>query len=62
MIHLAKETYYLKLGQKLVDSKLGIKAYWAVLNRLRNKKKTLSIPPLLEMDYSLRMYKLKQIY
>ena len=48
MIHLAKETYYLKLGHKLVDPKLGIKAYWAVLNRLINKKKTLTIPPLLE--------------
>ena len=48
VIHLAKETYYLKLGYKLVDPKLGMKAYWAVLNRLINKKKTLSIPPLLE--------------
>ena len=48
MKHLANETYQPKLGHKLVDPKLGIKAYWAVLNRLINKKKTLTIPPLLE--------------
>ena len=63
MIHLAKETHYPKLGHKLVYRKLGIKAYWTVLNRLINKKKRLPIPPLLEkMDYSSRIYKLKQIY
>ncbi len=48
MIQLAKETYYLNQGRKLVDPKLGIKTYWSVLNRLVNKKIATTIPPLLE--------------
>ena len=35
----AKETYYSNLGRKLSDPTQGVKAYWAVLNRLVNKKK-----------------------
>ncbi len=41
----AKETYYLNLGRKPTDPKLGIKSYWSVLNRLINKKKAPTIPP-----------------
>ena len=48
MITDAKEKYYQKLGHKLSDPNQGAKAYWTVLNRLLNKKKTLNIPPLLE--------------
>ena len=48
MITNAKETYYQKLGHKLSDPNQGAKAYWTVLNRLLNKKKTLNIPSLLE--------------
>ena len=33
----AKETYYSNLGRKLSDPAQGVKAYWAVLNRLANK-------------------------
>ena len=44
----AKETYYSNLGRKLSDPTQGAKAYWAVLNRLVNKKKIMNIPPLLE--------------
>ena len=36
------------MGRKLSDPDQGINAYWAILNRLINKKKTLNIPPLLE--------------
>ena len=35
----AKETYYSNLGRKLSDPTQGVKAYWAVLNKLVNKKK-----------------------
>ena len=48
MIQKAKENYYLTIGHKLSDPSHGIKAYWSVLNRLINKKKSLNIPPLLE--------------
>ena len=44
----AKETYYSNLGRKLSDPAQGVKAYWAVLNRLANKKKVMNIPPLFE--------------
>ena len=44
----AKETYYSNLGRKLSDPTQGVKAYWAVLNKLVNKKKIMNIPPLLE--------------
>ena len=44
----AKEIYYSNLGRKLSDPTQGVKAYWAVLNRLVNKKKVMNIPPLLE--------------
>ena len=36
------------MGRKLSDPNRGTKAYWAILNRLINKKKALNIPPLLE--------------
>ena len=48
MITDTKEKYYQKLGHKLSYPNQGVKAYWTVLNRLLNKKKTLNIPPLLE--------------
>ena len=48
MITNAKENYYQKLGHKLSDPNQGAKAYWTVLYRLLNKKKTYYIPPLLE--------------
>ena len=35
----AKETYYSNLGRRLSDPTQGVKAYWAVLNKLVNKKK-----------------------
>ena len=44
----AKETYYCSLGRKQSDPTQGVKVYWAVLNRLVNKKKVMNIPPLLE--------------
>ena len=40
--------YFLTLGRKLSDPSQGIKAYWKILNRVINKRKTLSIPLLLE--------------
>ena len=48
LITKAKENYFSTMGRKLSDPAQGIKAYWAILNRLINKKKTLNIPPLLE--------------
>ena len=48
LITNAKENYFSTMGRKLSDPDQGIKAYWAILNRLINKKKTLNIPPLLE--------------
>ena len=44
----AKNSYYLKLGKKLSDPRIGIKEYWSVLNRMIQKKKFSNIPPLLE--------------
>ena len=48
LITKAKGNYFSTMGRKLPDPSQGIKAYWAILNRLINKKKTLNIPPLLE--------------
>ena len=48
LITKAKENYFSTMGRTLSDPDQGIKAYWAILNRLINKKKTLNIPPLLE--------------
>ena len=48
LIAKAKENYFLTLGRKLSDPSQDVKAYWKILNRVLNKKKTLSIPPLLE--------------
>jgi len=50
LITKAKENYFSTMGRKLSDPAQGIKAYWAILNRLINKKKTLNIPPLLENE------------
>ena len=48
LIAKAKENYFSTMGRKLSDRDQGIKAYWAILNRLINKKKTLNIPALYE--------------
>ena len=48
LITKAKENYFSTMGRKLSDPDQCIKAYWAILNRLINRKKTLNIPPLLE--------------
>ena len=48
LITKAKENYFSTMGRKLSDPAQGIKTYWAILNRLINKKNTLNIPPLLE--------------
>ena len=34
MITIAKEKYFLKLGQKLSDPANGVKAYWSTLNKI----------------------------
>ena len=39
LITKAKENYFSTMGRKLSDPAQGIKAYWAILNRLINKKK-----------------------
>ena len=48
MIQKAKEDYYFKIGHRLSDPGLSMKLYWSVLNRLLNRKNSLSIPPLLD--------------
>ena len=50
MVCDAKDKYFRHLGRKLADSDQGAKTYWATLNRLIDKKRTVNIPSLLEND------------
>ena len=53
MIVNAKNKYYQNLGRKLSDPNMGSKKYWSTLTRMINSKKTCTIPPLLENEWSV---------
>ena len=46
----AKEKNISQLSQKLIEPSTDPKAYWKIINRFVNKKKTSMIPPLLVND------------
>ena len=48
LIANAKENYYKNKGKKLLDSSLGPKQYWSILNSFLTNKKIPTIPPLFE--------------
>ena len=45
---ITKDEYFSDLGKKLSDPTNGIKSYWAILNKIIEKKKFSNIPLLLE--------------
>ena len=48
LIANAKENYYTNEGKKLLDSSLGLKKYWSIVNSFLTNKKMPTIPPLFE--------------
>ena len=47
MIENAKKSYLLNVGKSLAQ-KTSTRAYWSLINKVLNKNKVPSIPPLLE--------------
>ena len=47
-IEQAKDRYFCDLGQKLCDPSRGVKAYWETIHKILNRKKVMSIPPIIE--------------
>ena len=50
LISEAKNRYICSLGEKLNDPKLGVKAYWSIVNKFLHKKKIPLIPPIVVND------------
>ena len=48
LIRDAKNLYFEKLGNLLSDSSTGEKHFWSAFKKLSNKKKTTSIPPIID--------------
>ena len=59
LIANAKENYYTNEGEKLLDSSLGPKKYWSILNSFLANKKMPTIPPLFENGESVVDYPTK---
>ena len=59
LIANAKENYNKKEGKKLLDSSLGPKKYWSILNNFLTNKKMPTIPPLFENGESIVDYPTK---
>ena len=47
LISTSKTAYYTNIGEKLNDPSIGSKTYWSILNRVLDKVKIPSIPPIL---------------
>ena len=56
LIANAKENYYTNEGKKLLDSSLGPKKYWSILNSFLTNKKMPTIPPSFENGESVVDY------
>ena len=48
LIKEAKSSYYLNLGSKLSDPKIGQKEFWSSYRKIVNKKHNTNIPPIIE--------------
>ena len=59
LITEAKERYYKKEGNKLLDLSLGPKRYWTILNSFSGKNKLPTIPPIIENDELVTDYRSK---
>ena len=59
LIANAKENYYKNEGKKLLDSSLGPKKYWSILNSFLINKKMPTIPPFFENGESVVDYPTK---